>query len=465
MTENPPSGGTVTSQAGSTPKVPKINISPKKAVKFLRAHWAFIAIAALFILSVYIRMAGYYNFADGSYRWPYLRNIDSYAFFADVEDIVQGNRMDYNDLALAPYGTTRAWPYSGVYQYASAYSYMIYNSAFPIPLDRYMAWFPAIFASLLVIPAYYIGKILYDRKAGVLTALFMTFSPQIMSRTLGGDPDNDGFVMLVAMLSVALFLFTYKYYSKQESLIRKAGYLQRAKNLALGLVNGIVLGFFGVSWAGYWFVFVLFLGFLALKVVLSVARHFKHRENLLRAIIKDVKQPVFLVAIMLVGFWAVTVPIFGPHWFYDPVLQPLGLSGVLAGSGGGIKGEAFEFPNVYVSVAELQLGGQVRDVAIRSSGVDTAASVSRLPLELLLILSPFIMSILAIGYLGYSYYKRREHGDTLLFVGLWAIGMVYASVVAVRFAIFLAPVFAICSSIFMAKAWRIVTGQDKTVTA
>jgi asparagine N-glycosylation enzyme membrane subunit Stt3 len=420
---------------------------------FLKKRWPLIAIILIFALSMHIRLVGYYN-PDGTQRWPWLRNVDSYNFLYDIEDVVEngGIASRFDNLTLAPYGAERHGLGVGLYQYLTAYGYIAYNFFFPTPLEMFVAWFPPLIASLITIPAYFIGRILYDRKAGILTAFFMVFAPSIIARSLGGDPDSDAFVTFFPMLSIALFLLAYKYFDKEK--------LFASKNVMLGVVNGLILGFFALSWSGYWFVFTLYLGFLVVKLLYDIAKHIKHKENVKRQIWKDVKAPAFLVGTMLVMFWVVTVPLIGSDFALDPFLQPIGMSSLF---GSGIKSESGEFPNVYVSVAELQVGGQVKDVAIRSSGVDTAASVSRLPVELLLVLSPFMMTIFALGYLGYSFYRRREHIDTLIFIGLWNIGMIYASVVAIRFAIFLAPVFAICTGIFLSKLWKIATGEDKVV--
>ncbi|GEM_PF-975817 len=433
-------------------KAPSLNAA--NALNFLKKNWHIIAILIIIILSMHLRLAGYFN-PDGTTRWPYLRNIDSYAFLYEIEDIVKNGGVisNYDPLSFAPYGAYRQGLGTGIYQYITAYAYSAYNFLFPGPLERFVAWFPPLIASLIAIPAYFIGRVLYDRKAGVLAAFFIVFAPSIIARSLGGDPDSDAFVTFFPMLSMAIFLVAYKYFDKEKLLAKK--------NIILGVLNGIALGFFAVSWSGYWFVFALYLGFLMIKVIYDVLKHIKHRENVMAQVWKDVKAPVFLVVTMLVMFWVITIPLIGAYFALDPFVQPLGLSGFF---GSGIKSEGGEFPNVYVSVAELQVGGQVRDVAVRSAGIDTAAGVSGLPTELLLILSPFMMTILALAYLIYSFYKRREHADTLIFLGLWAIGMIYASVVAVRFAIFLTPVFSICAAIFLSKVWRMAIGEDKTVT-
>ena len=148
----------------------------------------------------------------------------------------------------------------------------------------------------------------------------------------------------------------------------------------------------------------------------------------------------------------------GPGFALNPFSQ-VGLSSDLFG-GGGIKSEEGEFPNVYVSVAELQQGGQTGAVINRAAGVEFAASTG-FDSGLLGIISPFVLSVLTFAYLIYSYYRRREHLDTLLVLVLWMIGMVYSSITAVRFGIFLSPVIAVSSSIILSKAWNIAFKKEE----
>ena len=86
-------------------------------------------------------------------------------------------------------------------------------------LWEFLIWFPAVLAALMAIPMYFIGKILYDRKAGILAAAFFVFDTAIISRTLGGDPDSDGIVLILPLIIIVLFLYTYK--TAEEGLKKK----------------------------------------------------------------------------------------------------------------------------------------------------------------------------------------------------------------------------------------------------
>ena len=422
------------------------------AIVTLRRYWPVIAVLAIISLSMYIRLFGYFT-PDGGTRLPYLRNIDSYYFYRYTENMALNNGTFpvHDDLILAPSGFNFG-PGGWLYVYLSFYAFSFANFFSTASLPYFMAWFAALLASLIAIPAYFAAKCLFDRKAGILASLFMLLTTPFMSRSLGGDPDSDAIVMLMAMISIAFFLILYKYGNKETILAKK--------NILLAVLTGVSLALFAYTWSGYWFSFWIIGSFIVAKVAADFLLHRKHKEDHVRVVWKHTKSLVMLSLLALIVFWVITVPYFGFRFAGDFITTPIG-----SVFGGGYKGETGLFPNVGVSIAEMQAGGDAKAVAINAAGLDTAAGVSGLPLGLLTIISPFLLTLACFVYLGYSYYKRREHLDTLLFMGIWFVGFLFASTVAVRFTIFLAPVYAICSAIMLAKLWHVATGEDRSLGA
>ena len=117
-----------------------------------------------------------------------------------------------------------------------------------------------------------------------------------------------------------------------------------------------------------------------------------------------------------------------------------------------IKGEDAQFPNVYVSVAELQQSGGPREIISQTSVVGGP----------LILLSSFFLMIYALIYLLYSYYKKRGHIDTVLLLLVWFIGPFSATLVAIRFSTLFSAPLAIGSAIILSKLIRMASGEDKT---
>ncbi|MBI5332422.1 MAG: hypothetical protein HZB65_02530 [Candidatus Aenigmarchaeota archaeon] len=303
-------------------------------------------------------------------------------------------------------------------------------------------------ASLAAIPSYFIGSYLLNRKAGILTAIFMVFAIPFLSRSLGGDPDSDAIVMLLLLSSIASFLIAYKNLNK--------GRLLAKKNIIFPAITGIILGLFALTWVGYWFAFVIIIGFIVLKFLFDFVMTRKHDMGHLKAVWHNNRPLIFSFVVIIIAFYIITLPVFGAKFAANPFTAAFGS----LGETGKIKGETEEFPNVFVSVAEMQSGGDIRDVAVRAGSLDIASQTSGISMALLILISPFLLTIGAFIFLFYAYWKRREHFDTLLFMLLWFIGFLVASTVAVRFTIFISPVYAIGSAIFLAKLWDVLVKKD-----
>lgn len=387
----------------------------------LKKRWTILALIIIIMLGFYARSM--------DYRWPYLRNIDSYAFYRQVDEIIinGGVAPTYDNLLLAPQGAPRT-PELFPYQYITAYSFMITKLFVPgIQLWQFLIGFPALLASLAAIPMYFIGKYLYSRKAGIIAALLTVFDMSLFSRSLAGDPDNDGFVLLIALIVMAMFLITYNHINKNKKFDKKA--------IMYTILTGVFLGIWNQTWIGYWYLIWMITGFIIIKILLE----FTKTKNILEAI-KLYKHTIasFAAALLiLILFFQLPFANYGIQRVAYTFTGPIEFQS--------IKSEDAEFPNVYVSVAELQSPGNIKDIIQRTSTVNFDQN----PLAMLI--SPFFFMIYCLIYLIYAYVKRKEHSDALILLAIWFIGPLLATLVATRFSIlFVAPI-AIGVGIIMSK--------------
>lgn len=391
------------------------SISKERLAGLLKKYWPLIALVFIIYLGTTVRTL--------DYRWPYLRNIDSYNFYREMEEITENNGIlpGEDTLKLAPYGTKRG---QNPYAYIGAYSYMFFRTFFPsMQLWQYLIWFPALLASLMAIPVYFITKTLYDRRAGVFAAAMIVFDAAIISRTLGGDPDNDSMVLLMPLVIIALYLFTYKLTENAEKLT--------IKTAALSVLTGMLLAAWSITWGGFWYVVWLITGFLLLKLF---SRYIKEKDA--KKLWADNKASIFSYLIAIVVFLGLAVPLFGYSALVNTVKGPFEFPS--------IKAEGGTFPNVYVSVAELQAPGGVKDI-INRTGL------------------PFFLLIISLIYLTYSYISKRKHLDTLILLGIWFVGPFLATIVAIRFTILFAAPIAIGTGILFSKILRLASAEDSSL--
>lgn len=396
----------------------------RKALDFLKTHWAPICLVLIILLAFYVRVDGY--------RWQYLRNIDSYTFARFMDDIVENGALPERDeLVRSPVGTTRNFELHP-YEYLGAYSFMMARLLFPgMEMWQYLIYFPAFIAALIAIPMYFIGKALYDKKAGLLAAFFTVFDLSLIARSLGGDPDNDGFVLLVPMIVMAVFIYSYKYIEKTQKFDKKF--------FVYSAILGILLGIWANTWIGYWYIVWIISGLIILKFMF----HFFRGKNLKNAF-ASIKHLLASYAIYIFIMSLILTSIYGADKNLYVLRGPFEFQS--------IKGEEkIVFPNVYVSVAELQQSGGAREIIGRTSAVQGIG----------ILLSPFFLMLYCLVYLFYSFVKKRQHIDTLLLLFIWFVGPFAATLVAVRFSILFTAPMAIGSGILLSKIIRMATGEDK----
>lgn len=407
--------------------------------RFGRKHWVVIFLLVIFLLAYNMRLSGFVN-ADGGYRWPYLRNIDSYALMHQMQLIIDNNGVmpSYDPLLLAPEGVNIT-PQPFPYQYLGAYGYMLFHMFNPaLQLWQFLIYLPAFLAALMVIPAYYIGKTLYDKKAGIIAAFLIVFMPAITARTLAADPDTDAIAMLLTLASMAMFLVAYKSITKDK---------YTKKNVIYAVLSGIVLSIYAYTWAGSWHIPLLITTFVVLKLVLDFILSKGNIMARLKQVWIDSKHLVYTFVILFLTFTALMSVFFGPMYVVDTVFgTPIGMLG-LGGHGNTLTSEeGRQFPNVQVSVAELQSGGDIGSVAQRVGSIF------------------FILTfVFALPYLILSYITTRKHLDTALLIIIWSIGTLMAAVTAIRFESILAPPIVIGSAIIISKVWRLALGEDDKI--
>src|SRR3989344_2195391 len=397
----------------------------EKLLHLIKNRWVIIAIIIIILLSMYVRLV--------DYRWPYLRNIDSYVFYRWMDEIVLNNGVlpTLDTYQIAPNGFYRPPEWIYPYFYIGAYAYMIANSVISLTLVEFLIYFPAFLATLAVIPLYFIGKMLYDRKAGVLAAFIYVFDISNLSRSLGGDPDSDVVVILISTIVMAAMIFTYKYANDAKRLDKKL--------LLYSVLTSVVLWGWYSTWAGYWYITWLFTGFIALKLLFTIMK----KRNV-KLGWHDKKYIIISFVIYTALSFALTVPSYGDTKITSALAGPIQFQS--------IKGEDYQFPNVYVSVAELQQSGGPREIIERPSVVGGPA----------ILISSFFLMIYTLIYLLYSYYKKRHHVDTVLLLLVWFLGPFTATIVAIRFSTLFSAPLAIGSAILLSKLVRMGTGEDKS---
>ncbi len=213
-------------------------------------------------------------------EWIKFTGVDAYWHMRIVDNLVHNfphlNSFDPYMLYPGGGGTSIGFPF---------FDYLIAGTIWVIGLgsptqhttDIVAAYFPAILGALTIIPVYFIGRTLFHRWAGILSAALIAILPgEFLGRSILGFTDHhvaEVFFTTTAML----FLILAIKHAKQEQLtlahLKHPGKASIARPLLYGFLAGIFLGIYLISWIGaLLFVFIITIYF----VIQFTMDHLKH---------------------------------------------------------------------------------------------------------------------------------------------------------------------------------------------
>ncbi|MDP3065395.1 MAG: STT3 domain-containing protein, partial [Methanobacteriaceae archaeon] len=292
---------------------------------------------------------------------PYFSEMDSYYNYRLTSNYLdhgyQGetkkNGSNWDLLSNYPPGRSAEYPPLLIYVTAWIYKFLNLFGTFPLTLVSF--WVPAVIGSLCVIPAYFLVARLTNDYGGITAGLLAALAPSYFSHNFAGFFDTDMFNVLLPLMVVWMFI---------ES-IRADQFRNKA---IFAVLSAIFMLIFSMAWEGWWYLFYIIVG--ATVVYLIVSRYFlgmetvKPRDDF--ASLKDwlLNQPIILPLLIFLVLSTVLMVISMGWGFFNALLQPLGASQIQAAT----TTATGSYPNVYVSVAELQIPS-INDVVTGVGGL------------------------------------------------------------------------------------------------
>jgi len=328
------------------------------------------------------------------------------------------------------------------------------------------AYFPAILGALITIPVYFIGKALFNRKAGLLAAALIAILPgQFLWRSMLGFPDQHAAEVLFSSVAMLFLILAVKSSNEKGLSFRSLwsrdwGNLR--KPLLYSLLGGIVLGCYLITWIGG----VLFLFIIAVYAVIQyVMDHLRGRSTDYLCI---VGVPLFLVALFI------TLPSLGSSAAATLQVESL-LIGILAFLAMSILSYLLTSRNMkraYYPLGLALLGGigvgifylvapslfdsmmSKFSVFTPAGGMLTVAEAKGLSLSSAweIFTTGFYLALIALVVLAYFVVKEGNSGKTLLLV--WGLIMLVATFGQNRFAYYFAVNVALLATYL---PWRVLS--------
>lgn len=274
-----------------TEKLDPDNIEEKISLETLKNSWAFLILTTIFGLALWLR----YLPEQGM---QYLQALDPYMIYRHSQHLALEGTLPQT-------GFMRYFPYN-----APTYVLNQGNLIFPalfywmgpfLFFENFLEWaqfYPALMGAIGVVFAYLLGKELYDKVTGLSAAFFLATIAGVMHRTSAGFFEKEPIGTMFMMASIYFFTRSWK----------------RKENLS-GILAGLSLGFFTISWGGSQMLWMLYPMTVGLVLMLN-----EDIEQLITAY-----TPTVLVA---VGVSVAVNP--GKFWITDTLpLLNIGMLGLL----------------------------------------------------------------------------------------------------------------------------------------
>ena len=263
-----------------------------------------IILAALFGISLYIRIALPYDqiFVNGG---VWFRETDAYYYMRNIENLVHNfpHFNPFDPYMLFPSGGAGlarpffAWFVAGIIRLVSVGTPTLHT------MESIAAYMPAILGTLTIIPVYFIGKELFNRWVGVISAALVVILPgEFLHRSLLGFTDHHVAEVLFGTVTILFLILAIKRAREREisfSHLLNRDWSTITKPLIYTLLAGIFLGLYLLTWqGGLMFIFIIF----AYLVIQFIVDHLRRKSSDYLCIIGT---PLFLIAFLML------IPVLG----------------------------------------------------------------------------------------------------------------------------------------------------------
>ncbi|MBT7241617.1 MAG: hypothetical protein HN878_03945 [Candidatus Diapherotrites archaeon] len=191
-------------------------------------------------------------------RYDYIFEFDSYYHARTTMTLIEtGGLPDMDPLAYyqnggEPYSRfSLLWPISGgIYQ--------LFNFWHPFDKDiwfMFVKFLPALYGAIISLSLYWLGKEIYNKKAGVAMAFIAAVTPAFVYRTMAGFFEEDALGFLWMVLGFIFFVRAVK--SKQLG----------QTEIINSVLGGVMFGLMAWTWGMYLLIPVVLLGYFVVAVL------------------------------------------------------------------------------------------------------------------------------------------------------------------------------------------------------
>jgi len=290
------------------------------------------------------QMKSYYQDQNGL---PYFSEMDSYYNFRMTQDYLNHgylgdtikNGTEWDLHSSFPPGQSAEYP--PLIVYVTAFTYKFVSLFKHVPLNAIAIWIAPFIASLAVIPAYLLIRRITNDYGGITAALLVGLAPAYFAHTFAGFFDTDMFNMLMPLLVISFFIL---------SILAKD---IKNRTMFAGL-SAISMMLFTLAWSGWWYIFYLVIASTLIYLLVSYLfklKTIRSTEDFKGKLEWFNNKPELFSLIIFIALSLILMSFtIGPTGVLSTLTQLTGVSHIQSAAV-----QATSYPNVYVSVSELQI--------------------------------------------------------------------------------------------------------------
>ncbi len=232
---------------------------------FKSNYFICIILFLIMLLSIYIRIIIPWDttFKNGI---TVISTDDGVYHMRIIENLIANfpNKISYDPFTNYPFGSTLTWGY--IFDFIIGTLAIIFGVN---NLNIIGVIVPAIMGVIIVIPIYFIGKELLNKKAGLISAFIVTILPgAFLNRTTIGFVDHHAAEVLFTTFFMMFLIITInraKYIPEWSYAINSLKYIM-VTPLKYAVLAGIFLGLYILTWTTG----ILFAGIVAIFIIIQI---------------------------------------------------------------------------------------------------------------------------------------------------------------------------------------------------
>lgn len=216
----------------------------KSLGKSISDRWYILALLLIVLLAFWFR-----SFPA---RFNELQALDPFFIYRENVVLLDNNFQMPEMDAIRHYPFGSIWGYAAPIYLPSALYVMLSFIGINMPFLNFAIICPAILGALAVIIMFFIGKELFNYKAGLLAAFFLATIPAFITRTSAGFFEKESIIAIFMLLTIYFSVLSFKKTSWKY-----------------GILSGLSLGALGLSGGMVQYMYLLFSGFVLILLFLN----------------------------------------------------------------------------------------------------------------------------------------------------------------------------------------------------